>query len=87
MNYLVFYVFVERFDVYWQWFKDKGVWVGLVFNYDDSEMQVFVVVYFGVYVCLFYFQDFDGIILEFVCWIKEFIMSDVQIVLKMVVDW
>jgi len=58
--------------------KDKGVRVGPVLNHDDSELQVAGQVHPGVYVRSFYFQDPDGIVLEFACWTKEFGKSDVQ---------
>ena len=34
----------------------------------------------GVYVRSFYFQDPDGITLEFACWTKEFTESDTKTV-------
>jgi hypothetical protein len=50
--------------------------VGPVLNHDESEMQVSATVHPGVYVRSFYFQDPDGITLEFACWVKEFTSSD-----------
>lgn len=76
MNHLAFHVPAERFDAYRQRLKDKGVRVGPVLNHDDSETQVSAVVHPGVYVRSFYFQDPDGITLEFACWTKEFTTSD-----------
>lgn len=67
MNHLAFHVPAERFDAYRQRLKDKGVRVGPVLNHDDSETQVSAVVHPGVYVRSFYFQDPDGITLEFAC--------------------
>jgi hypothetical protein len=32
----------------------------------------------GVYVRSIYFQDPDGILLEFACWMREFNLSDVS---------
>jgi hypothetical protein len=53
-----------------------------VLNHDESEMQVSAMVHPGVYVRSFYFQDPDGITLEFACWIKEFTTSDTRAVPK-----
>lgn len=86
MNHLAFHVPAERFDAYRQRLKDKGVRVGPVLNHDDSETQVSAVVHPGVYVRSFYFQDPDGITLEFACWTKEFTTSDAQAVPKTAAD-
>lgn len=72
MNHLAFHVPADKFDAYRQRLKDKGVRVGPVLNHDESEMQVSRDVHPGVYVRSFYFQDPDGITLEFACWVKEF---------------
>jgi catechol 2,3-dioxygenase-like lactoylglutathione lyase family enzyme len=72
MNHLAFHVPAEKFDAYRQRLKDKGVRVGPVLNHDESEMQASMTVHPGVYVRSFYFQDPDGITLEFACWVKEF---------------
>ena len=60
--------------------------VGPVLNHDESEMQVAATVHPGVYVRSFYFQDPDGITLEFACWIKEFDTSDTKAVPKTAAD-
>jgi len=39
-------------------------------------MQVSATLHPGVYVRSFYFQDPDGITLEFACWTKEFTPAD-----------
>ena len=62
--------------------KDKGVRVGPILNHDESEMQVSATVHPGVYVRSFYFQDPDGITLEFACWTKQFGDADTQAVPK-----
>ena len=72
MNHLAFHVPAEKFADYRQRLKDKGVRVGPVLNHDESERQVSATVHPGVYVRSFYFQDPDGITLEFACWVKEF---------------
>ncbi len=66
----------RQFDAYRQRLKDKGVRVGPVLNHDESERQVAATLHPGVYVRSFYFQDPDGITLEFACWIKEFTAND-----------
>jgi hypothetical protein len=76
----------EKFDAYRQRLKEKGVRVGPVLNHDESEMQVSAAVHPGVYVRSFYFQDPDGITLEFACWVKEFTTSDTQAVPKTASD-
>jgi len=40
----------------------------------------------GVYVRSFYFQDPDGITLEFACWVKEFDKSDTKAAPKTAAD-
>jgi hypothetical protein len=40
----------------------------------------------GVYVRSFYFQDPDGITLEFACWVKEFTEGDAPAVPKTAAD-
>ena len=76
MNHLAFHVPEEKFDEYRQKLKDKGVRVGPVLNHDESPMQASPTVHPGVYVRSFYFQDPDGITLEFACWTKEFTEAD-----------
>ena len=72
LNHLAFHVPAEKFDEYRQRLKDKGVRVGPVLNHDESPAQVSATLHPGVYVRSFYFQDPDGITLEFACWTKEF---------------
>ena len=76
MNHLAFHVPEEKFDSYRQKLKDKGVRVGPVLNHDESPMQVSRELHPGVYVRSFYFNDPDGITLEFACWTKEFGAAD-----------
>jgi catechol 2,3-dioxygenase-like lactoylglutathione lyase family enzyme len=76
LNHLAFHVPAEKFDEYRKRLKDKGVRVGPVLNHDESPAQVSASLHPGVYVRSFYFQDPDGITLEFACWTKEFTESD-----------
>ncbi|MDX1871934.1 VOC family protein [Mycolicibacterium sp. 120266] len=72
MNHLAFHVPPEKFDEYREKLKAKGVRVGPVLNHDESEWQASPTLHPGVYVRSFYFQDPDGITLEFACWVKRF---------------
>jgi catechol 2,3-dioxygenase-like lactoylglutathione lyase family enzyme len=76
LNHLAFHVPAEKFDEYRKRLKEKGVRVGPVLNHDESPAQVSASLHPGVYVRSFYFQDPDGITLEFACWTKEFTESD-----------
>ena len=82
MNHLAFHVPAEKFDEYREKLKAKGVRVGPVLNHDESECQASPTLHPGVYVRSFYFQDPDGITLEFACWIKEFTEADTTTVPK-----
>jgi catechol 2,3-dioxygenase-like lactoylglutathione lyase family enzyme len=86
LNRLAFHVPAEKFDEYRKKLKGKGVRVGPVLNHDESPAQVSATLHPGVYVRSFYFQDPDGIMLEFACWIKEFDESDVVTVPKTAAD-
>jgi catechol 2,3-dioxygenase-like lactoylglutathione lyase family enzyme len=82
LNHLAFHVPAEKFDEYRRRLKDKGVRVGPVLNHDESPMQASPTLHPGVYVRSFYFQDPDGITLEFACWTKEFTEDDTRTVPK-----
>ena len=86
MNHLAFHVPEEKFDSYRQKLKDKGVRVGPVLNHDESPMQVSRELHPGVYVRSFYFNDPDGITLEFACWTKEFGAADTATVPRTAAD-
>jgi catechol 2,3-dioxygenase-like lactoylglutathione lyase family enzyme len=76
LNHLAFHVPADEFDEYRQRLKDKGVRVGPVLNHDESPAQVSATLHPGVYVRSFYFQDPNGITLEFACWTKQFTDTD-----------
>jgi catechol 2,3-dioxygenase-like lactoylglutathione lyase family enzyme len=82
LNHLAFHVPAEKFDEYRRRLKEKGVRVGPVLNHDESPAQVSAALHPGVYVRSFYFQDPDGITLEFACWTKEFTENDTVTVPK-----
>ncbi len=72
MNHIAFDVSPEKFDEYYQKLIDKGVAVSPVMNHDTSKTQVSEEVTDDVWVRSVYFQDPDGIVLEFACWQREF---------------
>ena len=68
MNHVAFNVPEERFLEYRAKLKAKGVRVSPILDHDDSELGVARELHPGVFVRSFYFQDPDGILLEFACW-------------------
>ena len=68
MNHVAFDVPEERFLEYRTKLKAKGVRVSPILDHDDSEFGVASELHPGVFVRSFYFQDPDGILLEFACW-------------------
>jgi hypothetical protein len=70
MNHVAFDVPQERFDEYHAKLKAKGVHVTPIMNHDDSPRQVSKEVHPGTFVRSFYFQDPDGILLEFATWTR-----------------
>ena len=78
MNHVAFDVPVDRFDDYVQKLKDKGVAVSPVLNHDDSESTVSREMHPGVFVRSVYFQDPDGILLEFAAWTRKLTPEDVK---------
>src|SRR6201986_2142205 len=86
MNHLAFHVPADKFDAYRQRLKDKGGQLGPGVKHHESEQPVAAAVHPGVYVRSFYFQDPDGITLEFACWTKEFGENDTRAVPKTSAD-
>jgi len=68
MNHVAFNVPEEKFLEYRAKLKAKGVRVSPILDHDDSEFGVARELHPGVFVRSFYFQDPDGILLEFACW-------------------
>ena len=68
MNHVAFNVPEERFLDYRAKLKAKGVRVSPVIDHDDSPDGIARELHPGVFVRSFYFQDPDGILLEFACW-------------------
>ncbi|MDY6809430.1 MAG: VOC family protein, partial [Actinomycetota bacterium] len=77
MNHVAFAVPPEQFDSYRSRLEDAGVAVSPVLNHDDSPAGVSRHVHPGTFVRSFYFQDPDGVLLEFACWTREFTDADV----------
>jgi catechol 2,3-dioxygenase-like lactoylglutathione lyase family enzyme len=68
MNHVAFDVPEQKFLEYRAKLKAKGVRVSPVIDHDDSEFGVAAELHPGVFVRSFYFQDPDGILLEFASW-------------------
>jgi hypothetical protein len=68
MNHIAFDVSPDKFDEYHKKLSDKGVDVSPVMRHDTSPAQVAEEVTEKVWVSSLYFQDPDGILLEFACW-------------------
>lgn len=77
MNHVAFAVPPEKFDEYYDRFTSEGIKVSQVLNHDDSAFGVSRHVHPGTFVRSFYFQDPDGVLLEFACWTREFTDADV----------
>ncbi|ACY98038.1 VOC family protein [Thermomonospora curvata] len=78
MNHIAFDVPPEKLEEYREKLIAKGVDVGVILNHDDSEFGVAPDVHDGVYVRSIYFQDPDGILLEFAAWTRELGPGDVR---------
>ena len=70
MNHVAFAVAPERIDEYRSRLAAAGVECTEVANHDDSEFGISETVHPGVFVRSVYFQDPDGILLEFACWTR-----------------
>jgi catechol 2,3-dioxygenase-like lactoylglutathione lyase family enzyme len=71
MNHIAFDVAPEKIEEYRRKLIDKGIEVGVILNHDDSEFGVAPKMRDGVFVRSIYFQDPDGILLEFAAWTRE----------------
>lgn len=72
MNHFAFNVPAEKIASYRQKLIDKGIAASPVMHHDNSEMQASDDVHRGTWVSSVYFQDPDGIVLEFAGWQREF---------------
>jgi catechol 2,3-dioxygenase-like lactoylglutathione lyase family enzyme len=77
MNHVAFSVPPEKIDHYRTLLVQAGVDCTEVANHDDSEWGITDEMHPGVFVRSIYFQDPDGILLEFACWTKQFTADDV----------
>src|SRR5271155_5142334 len=77
MNHVAFAVAPEKIDEYRERLLAAGVDCTDVANHDDSEFGISDTVHPGVFVRSVYFQDPDGILLEFACWMRGFEPDDV----------
>jgi len=78
MNHVAFDVPAEAIDGYVQKLRDAGVPCTDVANHDDSEFGIADDLYPGVFVRSIYFQDPDGILLEFASWTRPLTAADVS---------
>jgi len=78
MNHVAFSVPPEKIDDYRERLRTAGVACSDVINHDDSPMGVSFDLNEGVFVRSIYFQDPDGILLEFACWTRELTAADVS---------
>jgi catechol 2,3-dioxygenase-like lactoylglutathione lyase family enzyme len=77
MNHVAFSVPPELIDDYRKRLRAAGVKCSVVVNHDDSPTGVSEELNDGVFVRSIYFQDPDGILLEFACWTRELTAADV----------
>ena len=77
MNHVAFAVPLEKFDEYYERMKAEGIKVSRILNHDDSPAGVSRNIHPGTFVRSFYFQDPDGVLLEFASWTREFTEADV----------
>ena len=78
MNHVAFSVPPEAIDGYVERLRAAGVECSDVANHDDSEWGVSKEMHPGVFVRSIYFQDPDGILLEFAAWSRVLTPADVS---------
>ena len=78
MNHVALAVPPEKIEEYRDRLRDAGIDCTEVANHDDSEWGISDDMHPGVFVRSIYFQDPDGILLEFACWMRPFGASDVS---------
>ncbi len=72
MNHFAFDVAPEKIAEYRQKLLDRGIAVSPIMHHDTSPMQAADTVTDSVWVSSIYFQDPDGIVLEFAAWQRKF---------------
>jgi catechol 2,3-dioxygenase-like lactoylglutathione lyase family enzyme len=78
MNHVAFSVPADRLEEYRDRLVRAGVDCTEIANHDDSELGLSESMHPGVYVRSVYFQDPDGILLEFACWTRPLDEGDVS---------
>jgi len=78
MNHVAFNIPADKMEEYRDKLQAKGVKTTEIVNHDDSRFQVSKEMHPGVFVRSLYFQDPDGILLEFAGWTKVFTAADVS---------
>ena len=71
MNHVAFDVAPEKIEEYRERLLAAGIDCTEIANHDDSEWGISDDMHSGVYVRSIYFQDPDGILLEFACWMRK----------------
>ena len=77
MNHVAFAVPPEKIESYRDRLREAGIDCTEVANHDDSEYGISRDVHPGVFVRSIYFQDPDGILLEFASWTRALGPQDV----------
>ncbi|HKA05529.1 MAG TPA: VOC family protein [Acidimicrobiales bacterium] len=78
MNHVAIDVPLDQIENYVDRLRAKGVECSNVVNHDDSENGVSREMHDGVFVRSIYFQDPDGILLEFAAWTRALGPDDVR---------
>ena len=79
MNHVAFAVPPEKIEQYRERLIEAGVACTELANHDDSEFGLSEEMHPGVFVRSIYFQDPDGILLEFACWTRGFGPDDATV--------
>ena len=78
MNHVAFNVPAEAIEGYVDRLRAAGVDCTDLANHDDSEWGISKEMHPGVFVRSIYFQDPDGILLEFAAWTRALTSADVS---------
>jgi len=78
MNHVALAVPPEKIDQYRDRLRAAGIDCTDVANHDDSEWGISDDLHPGVFVRSIYFQDPDGILLEFASWTRDLGPADVS---------
>jgi catechol 2,3-dioxygenase-like lactoylglutathione lyase family enzyme len=78
MNHVAIDVPLDQIETYVERLRAKGIDCSDVVNHDDSEYGVSREMHDGVFVRSIYFQDPDGILLEFAAWTRVLTPADVR---------